>query len=164
LSLAPATPLEEILEKEWEATLYKTDKGLAPMLGWRLNYHTLRSKGSRAGFPDRVLVRDRVLFVESKREKRVATPITDDQRDWLDGLTKAGMECYLWRPSDLDEAGRVLSKRWVFLPRPSEGGRLHEGEKFWTPNSLWVAGVGRYDEIAVEPEIPGQTTIDDFVT
>jgi hypothetical protein len=149
VSLAPAKPLEEILETEWDGMLFRGDKSLAAMTGWQLRYHTLRSKGSQGGFPDRVLVRDRIVYAELKREKKTSTPVGAEQKRWLDSLTKAGGECYLWRPSDLDEIGRVLSKRWVFLPRPSEGGRLHEGEKFWTPRSLWVAGVGRYDEIPV---------------
>ncbi len=162
MSLSVAKPLNDVLEKEWEATLYGSKNGLAPLLGWRLIYHTLRSKGSRAGFPDRVLVKDRVIFAESKREKKVATPITAAQIEFLDGLTRAGMECYLWRPSDLDEIARVLSKRWVFLPAPSEGGRLITTEMdHWTPRALWVAGVGRYDEIPVaDPPLPGQTAVE----
>ncbi len=161
MSLSIAKPLEEVLEREWEATLYESKKGLCPLLGWRLVYHTHRSKGSRAGFPDRVLVKDRVIFAESKREKKAAKPPTVEQVEWLDGLTKAGQECYLWRPSDLDEIARVLSTRWVFLPAPSEGGRLHNGESYWTPRSLWVAGVGRHDEIPVPVvPIPGQTAIE----
>jgi hypothetical protein len=171
VSLAPATPLVEILEKQWEATLFASQTGLAPMLGWRLVYHTLRSKGSRAGFPDRVMVRDRVIFAESKRELtgRASTDRdrqpSESQREWLDGLTKAGMECYLWRPSDLDDIAKILSKRWVFLPSASDGGRLHDGESFWVPKSLWVAEVGRFDEMnkATAPDVPGQTTIHDFL-
>jgi hypothetical protein len=149
MSLAPSKPLEDILETEWDGMLFRGEKALAAMLGWQLRYHTLRSKGSQVGFPDRVLVRDRIIYVELKREKKTSTLVGAEQKRWLDSLTKAGGECYLWRPSDLDEAGRVLSKRWLFLPRPSEGGRLHEGEKFWVPGSLWVAGVGRYDSIPV---------------
>jgi hypothetical protein len=106
-----AKPLEDILEKEWDATLFNSQKGLAPMLGWRLCYHTLRSKGSQSGFPDRVLVRERVIFAELKREKKVATPISAHQREWLDGLAMAGAEVYLWRPSDLDEIAAILSMR-----------------------------------------------------
>lgn len=162
MSLAPAKPLEDILEREWEATLYNSKSGLAPLLGWRLVYHTLRSKGSRAGFPDRVLVRDRVIFAESKREKKVATPITDDQRDWLDGLAKAGAEVYLWRPSDLDEISMILSKRWLLGPNGLE---LGNGLSAWRPKTAWVPGIGRVDEVpSPEPEVPGQTTIHDFVS
>jgi hypothetical protein len=103
-----AKPLEDILEKEWDHTLFNSQKGLAPMLGWKLCYHTLRSKGSQSGFPDRVLVRERVIFVELKREKTGPTP---NQVEWLDGLAIAGAEVYVWRPRDLEEIGLILSAR-----------------------------------------------------
>ena len=162
MSLRIAKPLEDYTESEWDGQMFRGDKSVAKMLGWRLCYHTLRSKGTQTGFPDRVLVRDRVVFVETKSMKGKPT---EDQIDWLNGITRAGGEAYLWRPSDLDEAGRVLSKRWVFLPRPAEGGRLHDGETYWVPGSIWVCDRGRYDSIAREAdEIPGQTSIDDFVS
>lgn len=152
MSLGLAKPLEDVLEKEWETTLFNSQKGLAPMLGWRLVYHTLRSKGSRAGFPDRVLVRDRVIFAESKREKRVATPVSADQRDWLDGLARAGAEVYLWRPSDMEEVGRILSKRWEFAANAPVGTSygaatflFRDDEPAWTPGSLWISDYGRFD-------------------
>jgi hypothetical protein len=112
-----AKPLEDVLEKDWDHTLFNSQKGLAPMLGWRLCYHTLRSKGSQSGFPDRVLVRERVIFVELKRELTGKASVdrdrqpTEHQREWLDGLAKAGAETYLWRPGDLDEIGEILSMR-----------------------------------------------------
>lgn len=109
-----AKPLADILEKEWDYQLFNSKRGLAPMCGWRLCYHTLRSKGSQSGFPDRVLVRERVIFAELKREKGVPTPA---QVDWLNGLAAAGAEVYLWRPSDLDEIGLILSRRG----RPESG-------------------------------------------
>ena len=71
-------------------------------------YHTLRSKGSQSGFPDRVLVRERVIFAELKREKTGPTP---NQIEWLDGLAIAGAEVYVWRPRDLEEIGLILSAR-----------------------------------------------------
>jgi hypothetical protein len=155
--LAPAKPLDEVLEKEWDSTLFKSKEGLAPMLGWRLCYHTLRSRGSKAGFPDRVLVRERIIYAELKREKRVATPITPEQREWLDALAKTGAEVYLWRPSDLDEIATVLSKRW----RKGESSTLTlvEGmtETAWVPDSMWIPGMGRWDER--EHEVPGQMAL-----
>jgi hypothetical protein len=112
-----AKPLDDILEKEWDATLFNSQRGLAPMLGWRLCYHTLRSKGSQSGFPDRVLVlRGRIIFAELKREKKVATPVSAHQREWLDGLAAGGAEVYLWRPSDLEEIGEILSARHTIAP------------------------------------------------
>jgi hypothetical protein len=136
-------PDAEILEKEWDATLFNSKRGLAPATGWKLLYHTLRSKGSRSGFPDRVLVRDRVIFAELKREK---TKPTDEQKAWLDGLARAGAETYLWIPSDLNEIGRILGPRWAFISYPATDlPHLASLEGPWRPASLWLPGVGRAD-------------------
>lgn len=140
-ALAPATRLVDVLEKDWDRDLFIGRSALAVMLGWT-SYHTLRSKGSKSGYPDRTLVRDRVVFVELKREK---TGPTDDQVEWLDRLAAAGGEVYLWRPSDLDEISRVLATRWTYL-RGSLG--REESCSFvdvWTPASLWIPGIGRAD-------------------
>lgn len=145
MSLTTAKPLDDVLEKQWDATLFNSQKGLAPMLGWRpqLCYHTLRSKGSQSGFPDRVLVRDRIIFAELKRENGKPTPV---QREWLNGLASAGAEVYLWVPSDLEEIGRILSKRWKF-EKTLDGRRLLRSElDSYAPQSLWLPGVGRVDE------------------
>lgn len=142
--------LDEILEKDWDSQLFNTQRGLAPNLGWTLTYHTLKSKGSRSGFPDRVLIRERVIFAELKREK---TKPTEEQVRFLDGLAAAGAEVYLWRPSDLDEIGRVLSKRWGFMSHPATDlPHLASLDGAWTPGSLWMAGQGRYDQRPM-PEI-----------
>jgi len=143
--MGPAIPLADLTEKSWDQQLFASKKGLAITLGWTLVYHTLRSKGSTSGFPDRVLVRDRVIFAELKTEKG---PISDAQRAWLTGLAAAGAEVYLWRPSDLDELSRVLSKRWALLPGPRLGPRP-DGPGLlptWTPGSLWLPAGHRNDE------------------
>ena len=106
--MAAATPLTDLTEQEWDGQLFRGDKALARTLGWTLCYHTLRSKGSQSGFPDRVLVRDRVLFVELKRE--TGKP-TDTQKAWIRGLLAAGAEVYLIRPSDLEDFAQVLAHR-----------------------------------------------------
>jgi hypothetical protein len=126
--LAPAQPLTAVLEREWDRDLF-SKKGLATMLGWESQW-TFLSKGSRAGYPDRTCCRERIIFVELKREASVATPITDAQKGWLDRLAAAGGEVYLWRPSDLEEIGRVLAHR----------GR-HQG---WLATA-WLPGIGRAD-------------------
>lgn len=145
---AAATPLADILEDDWDSQLFRGPKALATMLGWT-SYHTLRSKGSRSGYPDRTLVRDRIVFAELKREKTQPTP---EQRDWLDKLAAAGAEVYLWRPSDLDEIARILGKRWTFFPlinRDGRGGRPAAlgtpTDVRWQPRSLWIPGQGRAD-------------------
>jgi hypothetical protein len=136
--IARATPLADILEDEWDRQLFRGPNALATTLGWT-SYHTLRSKGSKSGYPDRTLVRDRIVFVELKREKTKPTPA---QIAWLDKLARAGGEVYLWRPSDLDEIGLILSTRAV---PTAAGGLVQTGRDTWHPRSRWVAGVGRMD-------------------
>jgi N-dimethylarginine dimethylaminohydrolase len=58
------------------------------------------------GFPDLVLVRDRVVFAELKAKGRKRTP---EQEAWAEWLEAAGAEYHLWRPTDWDEIVRVLA-------------------------------------------------------
>jgi hypothetical protein len=89
----------------------------ARVLGWRVAHfrpartaHGWRTavQADGAGFPDLVLVRERVLFAELKGER---PRITRAQRRWLDALDAAGAEAYFWRPKDWDEIQRVLGRR-----------------------------------------------------
>jgi hypothetical protein len=134
-----ALPLHLYTEKDWDHQL----KQLCDRLGWTLNYHTLRSKGSRSGFPDRILVRERLIAVELKTE--TGKP-TDMQAEWLDGLSAAGVETYLWRPSDLEEAGQVLSKRWRYEHADASlvGTSTSTLDRLW-PRSIWLTHIGRRD-------------------
>jgi len=93
----------ELTEREFDQQI--TD--LATTLGY-MRYHTYRSKHSPAGFPDLVLVRERVIFAELKSEKGQPT---SDQQHWLDKLKAAGAEVYLWRPSDLPGIMDILRRR-----------------------------------------------------
>lgn len=150
-----ATPLPEILERDWDRQLFATGRrpGLAVQLGWESHW-TFDSRGSGHGFPDRTVARDRVLFVELKRaltgrasEDRNRQP-SEKQVVWLDRLAKAGAEVYLWRPTDLDEIARILSKRWRL---EGDGSWLNtrlsfDGRDEWRPGSLWIAGLGRADD------------------
>lgn len=107
-----AIPLDDLTEKDWQAQVLE----LAQTLGWKKAYHTYDSRRSHSGFPDLVLVRDRVIFVELKRE---TGKLSDSQEMWIDALQAAGAEVYVWRPRDLEEAAAVLSKRKeVPLPIP----------------------------------------------
>lgn len=133
-----ATPLADLTEQEWDAQLFRSPKALARQLGWH-SYHTLRSKGSAPGYPDRTLWRDRLIVAELKTEKGKPT---DRQREVLTALAKAGAEVYLWRPSDLDEIGQILSSRWSF-----HNGWLSSQTRMWSPRSLWMpSGCRRYEE------------------
>ena len=80
---------------------------LAATFGWR-HYHTYRSRKSPSGFPDLVLVRDRVIFAELKSD--VGKP-TKDQQAWFDALQLAGAEAYLWRPDDLQQVAETFARR-----------------------------------------------------
>lgn len=78
----------------------------ARLLGWHV-YHTFDSRHSTPGFPDLVLVRDRVIFAELK----VATgKVSHHQRRWLELLRRAGQETYVWRPSDYPAVEQVLRR------------------------------------------------------
>jgi hypothetical protein len=57
------------------------------------------------GFPDLVLTRERVLFVELKAEGASLRP---PQRAVHESLRRAGAEVYTWRPSDLPTVLEIL--------------------------------------------------------
>jgi len=105
-----ATPLADLTEKAWSDQLVGTvgDPGLARTLGWGPCYHTLRSKGSASGFPDWVLVRERVVFLELKTE---TGKVSGAQAAWIRALHTAGQEVYVVRPRHLEEIAKVLAAR-----------------------------------------------------
>ena len=99
----PKNLLESITEKDWQESVIN----LALMYRWT-HYHTYRSTRSPSGFPDLVLVRERIIFAELKTEKG---RLTATQEEWLGRLKTAGGEVYLWRPRDLEDVAKVLSRR-----------------------------------------------------
>lgn len=141
-------PLEEMNESQFDGLLFRSADSVAATTGWRLRYHTHRSKNSEPGFVDRVLVRERIIFIETKAMEtptRARKP-TALQVEWLDGLARAGGEVYLWTPLDYDEAGRVLGRRWRLERELPGAPYLHlPDQPAWTPGSLWIPGVGRAD-------------------
>jgi hypothetical protein len=106
--MSSATKPPEISEKVWSAQFIQ----LARTLGWSLTYHTLNSYGSAKGFPDWVLCRaGQLCFVELKSEKGKVKP---EQQAWIDMLnTVPGVSAHLFRPSDFEEAARILGHRLV---------------------------------------------------
>ena len=75
------------------------------MFGW-MCYHTYDSRRSEPGFPDLVLVRDKVvMFRELKTDKG---RLTTAQKNWGDKLTEAGSDYAVWRPKDIDEIVKEL--------------------------------------------------------
>ena len=102
------------VRSDLESAWHREVCDIARSLGWAY-YHTVNPRKSNAGFPDLVLVRERIIFAELKREK--GGRVSEAQQDWFDLLTLAGAECYIWKPSDRDMVDRVLSVRVVSDPR-----------------------------------------------
>lgn len=61
--------------------------------------------GDGKGFPDLVLVRDRVVFAELKATGGRLRP---DQHAWEAALKTAGAEHHIWTPDDWDEIEETL--------------------------------------------------------
>jgi hypothetical protein len=96
---------EQLSEAQWQRQLVE----LAELLGWRW-YHTHDSRRSPAGFPDLVMFRERVIFVECKAERG---RISAAQEDVIGRLSLANAEVHVWRPSQLEIARDVLTARAV---------------------------------------------------
>lgn len=103
---------DQVSEAQWEKTLV----ALAHLNSWMVAGFRTAQVGKSwqtpvrhdaKGWPDLVLVRDRVIFVELKTNKG---RISDAQDEWIMALETAGQEVYVWRPSDWDEVVEVL--RW----------------------------------------------------
>ena len=60
------------------------------------------------GFPDLVLVRERVIYAELKAKSGSIRP---DQKIWIERLQQAGAEVYVWRPKDLEIISGILNQR-----------------------------------------------------
>lgn len=69
---------------------------LAKKNGW-LVYHTYDSRKSTAGFPDLVLVRERVLWLELKVHPNKPTA---EQLRWIDALKAAGQWAWVLYPEE----------------------------------------------------------------
>lgn len=127
MTLAAATPLVNLTEKEWAAQVH----ALAASLGWK-RYHTYRSDRSEPGWPDEALVRERLLFLELKAERgKFSTP----QREWLRALHTADVEVYVARPHNLQHLADILSTRTRYGDFPSDP----RGEKARVARSALLA-------------------------
>jgi len=80
-------------------------------LGQWIFYHTLRSTGSTAGYPDLCLVRgETLLYAELKSPHGRVTPA---QAAWLQALgAVTHVEAAVWRPADWDAIERQLLDRY----------------------------------------------------
>ncbi len=95
---APARPA--LTEAQWQDQVIT----LAKLRGWWV-FHDHDSRRNAAGLPDLLLLRDRLVVAELKTTHgRIRTA----QADVGARFHSAGIESYIWRPSDLPEIQRVL--------------------------------------------------------
>ena len=112
-----------------EAQFQRSVIELAQLNGWRV-FHARKAQNAKgawrtpvaadgAGFPDLVLVRDRVIFAELKTDKGRVSPA---QREWLDAITDATtgeippcdrevVRATVWRPRDWPAILAALNTR-----------------------------------------------------
>lgn len=100
-----------------EADFQRQILDLAARYRWRVAHFrpAMTRKGWRtavaadgAGFPDLVLVRDRIIFAELKAD---AGRLTAAQTVWIAELRSAGAEAYVWRPVNFDGIDATLRRR-----------------------------------------------------
>ena len=70
-------------------------------------YHTYDSRRCEPGFPDLVLVKDRVLFRELKTDKGL---LTKEQADWGERFIKSRADWEIWRPTDMPKIVKELTR------------------------------------------------------
>jgi hypothetical protein len=89
-----------------EAELQASVLELAEYLGWlRAHFRPAMTKhgwrtpvaGDGKGFPDLVLLRERLVVAELKGDRGSVRP---EQRRWLEAFARAGIEVYVWTPSE----------------------------------------------------------------
>lgn len=88
----------------------------ARLLGWKA-YHTFDSRRSEPGFPDLVLVRDRIVYLEVKSE---TGRVSAEQGEWLAAINAAGGSALVVRPSQWDEIVASLKRRVDSMPAVGE--------------------------------------------
>lgn len=103
----------KIQEADFQGTVIE----YADLFGWAVAHFrkAQTAKGWRTpvaadgkGFPDLLLVRERVIYAEIKRDDG---QLTLEQRQWRDWLLAAGQEYYTWRPRDWEEIMTILRER-----------------------------------------------------
>ena len=111
-----------------EAQFQRSVIELAQLNGWKVAHFRPAQNGrgnwrtpvaaDGAGFPDLVLVRDRVIFAELKTDRGRVRP---EQQAWLDALTEARvkaqtsgvLDVVIWRPKDWPDILATLNTRQV---------------------------------------------------
>jgi hypothetical protein len=90
--------------KESEKSFMGRVIAFAKERGWKV-YHTFDSRRSEPGFLDLVCVRDRVLFMELKKDGE--TP-TKAQKEWYHALLNAGALAFVFWPGDYETIMKLL--------------------------------------------------------
>lgn len=106
--------MEGVTEKGFQQAVID----LAHLHGWRVAHFrpamTKRGswvtavQGDGAGFPDLILVRERVIFAELKVKTGKLKPA---QAQWIVQLQQAGAEVYMWRPENWKEIEATLKRK-----------------------------------------------------
>lgn len=95
-----------ITEREFQQQILD----LAKMLKW-MGYFTWSSRHSPAGFPDLILLKDRVMVVAELKAKDARGKIgqlTPEQYEWLEAFMEITPFVYLWYPEDIEEIAKCL--------------------------------------------------------
>lgn len=96
-----------------EASFQKMVIQIAQSNGWKY-YHPPdnipNKQGKRqnivSGYPDLTLVRgERLIFAELKRNTGYASK---EQKEWIEALSTAKAEAYIWKPKDLHTIIKLL--------------------------------------------------------
>jgi len=110
ISKSPTNYKYHTTEKEFGQQI----EDLLNLFGWRwCHFRPARTEqGWRTaisgyqGFPDYVAVRgDRLVIAELKSDKG---KVSEHQQAWIEALTQAGAEVYVWRPSQIEDIARLL--------------------------------------------------------
>lgn len=80
-----------------EAQFQQQVLDVAHLRGW-WTHHEYDSRRGTPGWPDLVLVRERIVYAELKTMRG---RVSKEQKDVMARLQAAGAEVYLWRPSDI---------------------------------------------------------------
>ena len=78
---------------------------LAKLTGWKVAW-TKYSLHSPKGWPDLFMVRDGECIAA---KLKVKGKLTDEQRDWLEALSGAGVPAFCWTPDDWPQIEFILT-------------------------------------------------------
>lgn len=104
--------IRQVSEHDWQTIVVN----IARINGWSVYWPPTNRPGPRgaiqqivAGWPDLAFVREGEFFLaELKREIGKTSP---EQDEWIRLLRSAGLEVYIWRPSDEREVRERLGRK-----------------------------------------------------